>query len=965
MALSAFSVFLSYNRADKSAVAFIARRLQEKGIRTWLDQWNLIPGEPWYPAIEEAISDCTAVAVFLGPSGRSTWQNREMRLAIDRAARVIPVLLPDAARDAEPSFLTEHTWVEFGGSLDDEEAIRLLICGVKGERPGPSHEPETIAYRGKCPYPGLSLFDVDDAHFFCGRQETTAELVEKLAKLPTGHPRLLGIVGTSGSGKSSVARAGLLHALETGAIKRRTFKRLILTPGKHPVMALASALGEISPTPPDALTLKQYSTEIRKEPQMLHLQADAKLGPSKQNALVVLVDQFEQVFSCDEEQDRKAFIDTLLYAASQPSPAVYVILTVRADFYGDCSRYPDLAASLSQSQVLLGAMLRDQLRDAIEKPAAMAGGRVEPALTVALLDDAGQPDCLPLLQFVLQKLWNENGSVLRLADYERMGKLGGALNQHAEDLYKSLDEPSKARAHTILLGLVQPLRDRRYTKIRVPYAELLPAASDPGNVKATEEVAGVLTSGRLLTFSTFGTGGRFVELAHEALIQNWHRFRAWLGKDEEFLLWRQRLRVEIEDWRRFQRDKTTLLQGVRLREAERKQKERGGELNKEDHEYINESRSARRRQYVFRGAQAALVALATLGVFLWYQYRELLGEARTAVARRSDDSVIPAARAFKWLRTSEVKAILEEAVQRAGNPLIEHGEEQRVEGLTFSSDGGYIATAGGNAVRLCGPGYAGCQRPLDLKQPVLSVAFSPDGKHLAAGVEGRLRIWSVPDLNPQSETELPASALAFSPTGAVFAAGGRDGTVRLADAATGREIRSFAGQTDSITRVSFSADDRWIASGSLNGVAMVWPVQGGVPVRIAHEEVELITVEFVARNRLLTATRAGDAFLWTIPDGKQIARTFSKGGLKGAAAGGGSVAIANKSTLSICDPETLRPVLTIRLKEENNVTRVAMTAKGDRVAVATSSGNAYVYELDDEKLLELAEARISELRSRR
>jgi hypothetical protein len=890
-----------------------------------------------------------------------------MRLAIDRAARVIPVLLPEAPRDTEPSFLTEHTWVEFGGSLDDEEAIRLLICGVKGERPGPSPELETVAYRGKCPYPGLSLFDVDDAHFFRGREETTTELVQRIATMPLGRPRLLGIIGASGSGKSSLARAGLLHALETGALEGRRFRRLILTPGRDPVYALASALGELSQSRPDAVKLlNEYCPKIRTDRRMLHLQAmNAGVGTNGQNALAVLVDQFEQVFSC-EEQDRTAFIDNLMYAASQPSPAVYVILTVRADFYGDCARYSELGKSLSQSHILLGGMSREELQTAIEKPAALVGGRVEPQLTVALLDDADHPDCLPLFQFVLQKLWNEGGPVLRLAEYERMGKLGGALNQHAEDLYKQLDDQAKTRAHTILLGLVQPLRDRRYTKIRVPYLDLLPPASDPANVKATEEVAGILESqGRLLTFSSVGKDGRYVELAHEALIHNWIRFRAWLGEDEEFLLWRQRLLVEIEDWRRFHGHKTTLLQGVRLREAERKQKERGGDLNEKEHEYINTCRKARRRHTLFICSEAALAVLAAFGVFLGYEYRELVSEARTAVARQSRDSVIPATRAFRWVRSNELKAILEEAVQRAGNPLIEHGDSQRIEDLSFSPDGELIATAGGSWARLCGPGDTGCRKLLDFKEPVLSMSFCPDGNHLAAGDAGRVRMFSVPDGKERSASEISATALAFSPANEMFAAGGNDGTVRLADAATGRTIRELKGQTDRITRVSFSPDGRWIASGSLNGLAVVWPVPGGVPLRIPHEEVELVTAEFVGTDRLLTATKAGDAFLWSVPGGELIAKTFSREGVSGAAVGGSGIAVAKKTSLLICDRASLRPLLTIRLNEENNVTRVAMAPKGDRVAVATSSGNAYVYELDDGRLLKAAEARITELQSRR
>ncbi len=176
MGTQKFDVFLSHNSADKPSVEEVARRLVREGIQPWLDKWNLIPGEPWQVAIEEALDSCTTCAVFVGPGGTGPWQNEEMRAAIDRRVggsngqfRVIPVLLPGAERDERsrlPTFLVATTWVEFRHTLDDEDAYHRLISGIRGVEPG---IPGKALFEGECPYRGLQAFDVEHARFFFGR----------------------------------------------------------------------------------------------------------------------------------------------------------------------------------------------------------------------------------------------------------------------------------------------------------------------------------------------------------------------------------------------------------------------------------------------------------------------------------------------------------------------------------------------------------------------------------------------------------------------------------------------------------------------------------------------------------------------------------------------------------------------------------------------------------------------------
>src|SRR5678815_118526 len=211
--MACYDVFLSHKSADKPAVEEIAHRLRKEGMTPWLDKWNLVPGEPWQPAIEEALAESKTCAVFIGAVAMGPWQHEEMRAAISQRVsdshgrfRVIPVLLPGTQRperSALPTFLKATTWVEFRHALDDEDTLRRLVCGIHGRAPGP--DAAGAAFEGQCPYRGLRLFDVGDAPLFFGREALTEWLVNELRPAASGEPvnRFLAVVGDSGSGKSS------------------------------------------------------------------------------------------------------------------------------------------------------------------------------------------------------------------------------------------------------------------------------------------------------------------------------------------------------------------------------------------------------------------------------------------------------------------------------------------------------------------------------------------------------------------------------------------------------------------------------------------------------------------------------------------------------------------------------------------------------------------------------------------
>jgi WD40 repeat protein len=598
-----YDVFLSHATPDKPVVEELAKLLKKRGFEPWLDKWNLIPGDPWQEAIEKALEECTACAVFLGPSGTGPWQNEEMRAAIDRRVsdrsrqfRVIPVLLPRAERGEPsrlPAFLRATTWVEFRSTLDDEKALHRLIAGIRGLPPG--SDPGEAVAEGACPYRGLQVFDVGDSLFFFGREALTEWLLDKLRADRSGS-RFLAIVGPSGSGKSSLARAGLLAALKRGEIPGSdAWLMAVCKPGSEPLPSLSLAFAKAFRLS-DASTVLGLNRDLLADPRALHVatQLQLSLGDTPADRrLVVLVDQFEEVFTlCPDEPQRQAIIANLLHAATTADGQTVVVLTLRADFYGRCAAYPDLAAAVSDRQSLVGPMTRDELRNAIERPAYLAGCELEGGLADLLLNEVeSQPGSLPLLEHALLQVWQrrEGGRRLTIDAYREIGGVAGALEKHAEEIYGSFSEEEKETCRSVFLRLVQVDEQGRATKRRLGLDELVPAGT----------VISRLTNARLLT-----TDQEKVEVAHEALLTNWARLKQWIEQDREALRTRRRLDEAVAEWLGMKRDPSFLLEGGRLAQIEDWAERHPGEMGAEARELLAASVAERDRDRQRELAQA-------------------------------------------------------------------------------------------------------------------------------------------------------------------------------------------------------------------------------------------------------------------------------------------------------------------------------------------------------------------------
>jgi DNA-binding SARP family transcriptional activator/WD40 repeat protein len=648
----------------------------------------------------------------------------------------------------------------------DEVASGVLAHQAVRPAPDPpGGSPLRDGHVSICPYKGLAQFHVADAAYFCGRDRQIAQLVAGLAV-----NRFVGIVGASGSGKSSLVAAGLLPALASASLPgSNLWPTRVMRPGGNPVRRLARALATLVNEPESALYLR-----LDAEPGAIQdIAAEAVAShPGCPSRVVLVVDQFEEVFtSCADDQLRTGFIRALVEGSSSEDTALAIAVVMRADFYGACADYPALARLLSESTVLVGAMTDRELRQAVLEPARVAGLTVEDGVADAICADAaGEPGALPLVSTALLETWVRRiGDRLTLAGYAETGGVRGAVARLAEGVYDRLDDGDKAIVRHIFLRLADPRGVRSDVRRRAPREEV--ASSE-----AERQVLAELIKYRLLT-ATEGS----VEVAHEALLREWPRLRAWLEEDREGRHVHYQLTEAAAAWHADGRDEAGLYRGVRLQAARDWAASHPGHANQIEVEFLAASESAHER--ALRTARRTARRMRSLAFGLAVLLVVALIAGAIAVVQRSETR-----RQANLARTRALQA----ETSRLANLARSLPDEQRDIALLLGAEGYRLApsdeTAGGlQAALIQTP--PGLDRVIRYPSPAVGSSLDRSGRLLAvAGQDGNVTIYDVPsgEVRNTLTWSRPRQFTAFSGDGSLVAAGGFDGQVAIWSLATGR-----------------------------------------------------------------------------------------------------------------------------------------------------------------------------------
>ncbi|MBP2328818.1 WD40 repeat protein [Kibdelosporangium banguiense] len=832
------------------------------------------------------------------------------------------------------------------------------------------------------PYRGLAYFRPEDAGYFFGRDRLIDDLVARI-----GERQPLLVTGSSGVGKSSLLRAGLVPAVGRMTVAPR-WEWQVLTPGSDPFWELAIRLSASA-----GVSTGVLRERLQAKPGAL---ADVLVARNRTGTrMLLVVDQFEELFtSCEDESVRRRFIEELSAAGSPGpdgrEPAATVVICLRAGFFGICASYPELVPAL-QRPVVVTPLDDAEIREVIEKPADRAKLVVEPQLVDRLLEDVGGTGAaartLPLLSHALLSTWQvREGNRLTLRGYLTTGGIEQALAKTADSVIDELDPDSRDIARRLLLQLVQVGVGTADSRRKLPSSKI---GAEPGVRKVLDK----LVRARLVSVDE-----DFVQITHDALLRAWPRLRDWIADSRADLLVHRQLSEAAATWEDENRDPASLLSRNRLAAVDSQLREDSGEsLGQREREFLNASRrqvrKARRLRKIGVAVLAVLLVMSSLAaVYAIWQERiadrqrdvaeaslnraHSLATARTAADMRGVDPAVAmqlGVAAFRTHNTPEARSAVLSSVTLP-LPVALMGHTGGVVAAAFRGDGAVVATgAEDNTVRLWDI-RADPRHPVQLAKlerhtgPVYEAVFDRGGQLLATASGDRtVKLWDVSD--PRRPVELSTLAehtnsvrgLAIAPDGRTIATASADRMIRLwaiNDPGKPALLARIPGHQDVVRSVSFLRDGL-LASASEDRTAKIWDITNpsqpkGVATLPGHTDTVRVVPFAPGRNLLATASNDRTVKLWDIA-GKPVELATLTGhtdAIRGAAFSpdGRTLATGSADTMvklwDVSDPA--HPIPTATLSGHTNaVNWVTFSPDGRTLATTSADQSGKLWNVSD------------------
>ena len=750
-------------------------------------------------------------------------------------------------------------------------------------------------YDARCPFKGLYPFRSEDQEFFFGRDELIQQLQQKLEQ-----HNFLAVLGMSGSGKSSVVLAGLIPALGLDPKSQVAY----LTPSNNPVEQLDASLSKI---------------------------------PKQQ---LVVVDQFEELFTlCNDENSRVEFINRLVELIKNQK----VIITMRADFWGECAPYLQLKELMEAQQLLIAPMNSQELKQAMERQAEQVGLRFAEGLSDSILDDVQtEPGAMPLLQHALQELWKRrHGRWLLWDEYHAIGGVKKAIARTADAVYQNLEPDEQDLVRNIFVRLTQldenaiHEEQRRDTRRRVVSDELVPTGE---NLEPLKKLVAHLADQRLVVTGVDAvTQQEVVEVAHEALIGYWERLQEWLTEDRKNLLLRQRIREQAFEWEeaknRLLEKKRSLkhlndflvLKGGYLEEAKDLSNNQPQFFNSREQLYINQCEKLQKKEVnqlraLVSGLVIFLIFFITASGIAGFLFKDAQRRQKSAeiLARMSSaeatfatnpgiEALIEGLEAGHELQQmkkvdadTKMQVILglQQLVYgiRERNRL--EGHQDQVRSIDFSPDGELIASASrDNTIRIWSSDGKLLHILKGHRNRVNSVNFSPDSQTLvSAGIDRTVRLWrsNGEPIKTLSGHNGEVNSVSFSPNGEMLVSGSSDQTIKLWNK-EGNLLKTLKGHGYTVNDVAFSPDNHIIASASSDSTIKLWNKEGKLIRTLRGHEGRVMSLSFGFQGQIIaSASDKGLIKLWSL-DGKLL-DSFDGGRnvVFGSDQGNNLLAVANK-----------------------------------------------------------------------